>query len=161
MIKDSSGTTYKVTAGNTVEYMHPWDQSLTTIVIPETVVLNGVSYKVTSVSQNALAGCTKLKKIFIGKHVTVIGNKAFYNCRALTQIVIPASVIKIGKQAFAKCKNLKQINIKTSKLTNHSVGKNAFKGIYKKPVVKVPKSRKKLYKKILKTKGIPAKAAIK
>ena len=161
VIKDSSGTTYKVTAGNTVEYTQPKDQSLTSVVIPETVVLNGVSYKVTSISKSALAGCTKLKKASIGKNITVIGDKAFYNCKALTKIVIPASVVKIGKQAFAKCKKLKQITIKTSKLTDQSVGKNAFKGIYKKPVVKVPKSRKKLYKKVLKAKGMTANAGIK
>ena len=161
VIKDSSGTTYKVTAGNTVEYTQPKDQSLTSVVIPETVLLNGVSYKVTSISKSAFAGCTKLKKVSIGKNITVIGDKAFYNCKALTKIVIPASVVKIGKQAFAKCKKLKQITIKTSKLTDQSVGKNAFKGIYKKPVVKVPKSRKKLYKKVLKAKGMPANAGIK
>ena len=79
----------------------------------------------------------------------------------MIKIVIPARVVKIGKQAFANCKRLKFITIKTLKLTMNSVGAKAFKGIYKKPVVKVPKNKKKAYKKLLKAKGLPGGAKFK
>lgn len=43
--------------------------------------------------------------------------------------------------------------IKTTKLTSSKVGANAFKGIYKKAVIKVPKRKFSVYKSILKKKG--------
>ena len=66
---------------------------------------------------------------------------------------------KIGKEAFSGCSKLKSITIKTSKLTTKSVGTKAFKGIYAKAVIKVPK-KKAAYKKMLRTKGIGKKAII-
>ncbi|MCI8645732.1 MAG: leucine-rich repeat protein [Firmicutes bacterium] len=60
----------------------------------------------------------------------------------------------IEKGAFANCKNLKSITIKTGKLTKKSVGKNAFKGISSKVVVKVPQGKVKAYKKMLQARGL-------
>jgi hypothetical protein len=68
--------------------------------------------------------------------------------------------VSIGKKAFYGCKNLKKITIKTKKLTKKTVGAKAFGNIYKKPKVKVPASKKKLYKKILVARGINKKAII-
>ena len=53
------------------------------IIIPETVVLNEVTYRVTS-----------------------IGERAFFRCDLLNFITIPNSVMSIGKRAFSRCKNL-------------------------------------------------------
>ena len=53
------------------------------IVIPETVVLNEVTYRVTS-----------------------IGERAFFRCDLLNFITIPNSVMSIGKRAFSRCKKL-------------------------------------------------------
>ena len=98
----------------------------------------------------------------MGKNVTTIGNRAFYKCTALTKITIPSKVNKIGKQAFYGCKSLKSITIKTTKLTKTNIGSKAFTGTSKnaKVKVKVPKTKLASYKKILKTKGISAKAKI-
>ena len=57
-------------------------------------------------------------------------------------------VTKINKNAFKGCKKLKKVTIKAKSLK--SIGKNAFKGIAKKAVIKVPKAKKKAYKKLLK-----------
>lgn len=51
------------------------------------------------------------------------------------------------------CKNLKTIRIASTSLTKKSVGKNAFKGIHKKAVIKLPKKNLKAYQKFLKGKG--------
>ena len=67
----------------------------------------------------------------------------------------------IGKNAFYGCKKLKNIIIKTTKLTAKTVGANAFKSIYSKPVVTCPKGMKKTYKTLLLTKGMPKKATFK
>ena len=53
------------------------------IIIPETVVLNEVTYRVTS-----------------------IGERAFFSCDLLNFITIPNSVMSIGKRAFSRCKEL-------------------------------------------------------
>ena len=53
------------------------------IIIPETVVLNEVTYRVTS-----------------------IGERAFFRCDLLNFITIPNSVMSIGKRAFSRCKEL-------------------------------------------------------
>ncbi len=50
-----------------------------------------------------------------------------------------------------EAKKLKQINIKSAKL--RSVGKNAFKNISAKAVIKVPKEKKSVYSKLLNNKG--------
>lgn len=160
-LKDSSGATYKVLTENTVAYIKPHSKTVTKAVIPLTVTINGTTFVVSSVAKNAFVGCTKLKSVIIGKNVTSIGDKAFYNCKSLQKITIPAKVTKIGKQAFANCKKMKLLTIKSSKLTAKSVGSKAFKGIYKKPTVKVPKKKKKVYKKMLIAKGMPKKVKIK
>lgn len=116
--------------------------------------------KVTKIEKLAFAECSGLKTVTIGKNVTSIGDKAFYKCKKLSKIVIPAKVKKIGKEAFSGCSKLKSITIKTSKLTTKSVGAKAFKGIYAKAVIKVPKKKKAAYKKMLQKKGIGKKVII-
>lgn len=182
-----TGAKYKVTRSGTedatVEYMKSTVAG-TSLVVPASVKIDGVIYKVTSIGANAFknnrkivkinigdgvitigtgafSGCTKLKSVVLGKNVTSIESKAFYKCSRLTKITIPSTVKKIGKQAFYNCKRLKNITIKTSKLTSKRVGSKAFKGIHPKASIKVPKKKMKTYKKILRLKGIGKKVKIK
>lgn len=168
----------------TLTYMRPTNRNVTTASVPKTVTIDGITYKVTAIAPNAFKNCKKLKKVTIGSNIKIIGNaafsgcdklklvvmgtnvnnigtKAFYKCSALTKITIPTKVSKIGKQAFYGCKKLKSITIKTTKLTSKRVGSEAFKGVYSKTVIKVPKSKLTAYKKLLKAKGISSEAKIK
>ena len=61
------------------------------IVIPETFIYSGSTYKVTSIGSSAFKGCT-IGGITIPNSVTSIGNDAFYKCTGLTSITIPNSV---------------------------------------------------------------------
>lgn len=154
--------TYKVISrGKTVQYSRMADKKAAKALIPATVTIAGVTYKVTAVSSGAFSGCTKLKSVAIGKNVTSIGAKAFYKCTGLKKITIPAKVGKIGKQAFYGCKKLKNITVKTAKLTAKTVGAKAFKGTPAKAAVKVPKKKKKAYTKLLRAKGLAKTAKIK
>ncbi len=188
MIDENTGVTYEVTKSHaingTVAYVEPDIDAKGAITVPAAVTVNGVTYKVTSIKsnafkgnkkitkvtigknvetigKNAFSGCTKLKTVSMGANVKTISDKAFYNCTALTRIIIPSSVKKIGKSAFYGCKKLKIITIKTTKLNKKNVGSNAFKGIYAKATIKVPKSKLNTYKAMLKTKGVGKKVKIK
>lgn len=112
----------------------------------------------------------KLKKINVistvdigGKKfkVTEIGKSAFLGCTKATSATIGSNIVRVGAKSFYNCKRLKSITIKTSKLTSKSVGAKAFKGIYEKPVIKVPKKQRAAYKKLLQKKGVGKKAIIK
>ncbi len=116
--------------------------------------------KLKTIGKNAFSGCSTLKTLNMGKNVTTINEKAFYQCTALTKITIPEKVNKIGKQALQGCKKLKTISVKTTKLTNKNVGAKAFMGIHAKATIKVPKSKVKTYRKLLKTKGIGSKVKV-
>lgn len=124
-----AGAKYQVvdTDKNTVEYKAPTSKKNTQVTIPAKVKINGNSYKVVSIAKNAFKNNKKLKKVTIGTNVTTI--KA---------------------NAFSGCSKLKTITVKSKKLK--SIGKNAFKGIQKKAVFKVPKAKYKAYKKLLKAK---------
>lgn len=137
-IKDSQGSTFKITNADSenpeVQYEAPAKNAKGKVKVPAFVKVNGVTYQVTSVSGKAFKGNSKVTKIIIGKNVT-----------------------KIGKKAFSKCKKLKLLVIKSRKLKAKNVAKNAFKGITKKTTVKVPKSKIKAYRKLLRKKGLSSK----
>ena len=162
VLKDKKNeVSYRVLAQDRVEYYKADNKETTKITIPSAVSMDGVKFKVTDISDNAFNGCKKLKSVTIGKSVTTIGNKAFSKCTSLKKITIPAGVAKIGKKAFYGCKKLKTITIKSKKLNSKSVGAQAFKGLHKKAVIKVPKKQKKAYTKWLRKKGITKKMKIK
>ena len=141
-IASKKGDTYKVTdtSGKIPEVeltKSAAKKKAKTVVIPKTVKVDGVNYKVTAIAEKAFAGNKKLKTVVIG-----------------------ADIEKIGAKAFYKCVNLKKVTIQTTKLKAKTVGTKAFAKIHKKAVVKVPKAKKKAYKKWLKKRGIGGKQKI-
>ncbi len=122
------------------------NKNATKAVVPDVVTLKGTEYRVTAISDHAFSSCKKMQSVTIGDYVTEIGNKAFYKCTSLEILTVPANVVKIGKKAFYGCKRLKTIVIESEKLKNKTVGTQAFKDIYKKAVLEVPKKQKKAYK---------------
>lgn len=91
--------------------------------------------------------------------ITKIDTKAFINCKKLETVVIGKNITTLGAKCFAGCTNLKKVTFKTKVLTK--VGKDAFKKINKKAVIKVPKEKLKKYKKLLKKKVQPSTVKIK
>lgn len=76
------------------------------VIIPETVVFNERTYRVTSIGEKAFAGSYSLKSVTIPDSVTSIGEKAFNDCKKLKSIVIPDAVTSIGEYAFVGCESL-------------------------------------------------------
>lgn len=81
------------------------------IVIPESVNYNNVTYSVMSIGNEAFDNCSDLTSITIGSSVTSIGNQAFDGCSKLTSIKIPNSVTSIGDAAFNECFGLYSIKV--------------------------------------------------
>lgn len=130
------------------------------VTIPATVKIEGKTYKVTAIAKGTFKGDTKLTTLVIGSNVTTIGANAFAGCAKLKKVTIGAKVKTIGKKAFYNCKSLKSIKIKSKLLTSSSVGKKAFSKVKATVKIKVPKAKKKAYKKMLYKKGVSKKATI-
>lgn len=128
----SANDSYKATktsvSTKTLEYTGT-DSKKSSITVPNTVTIDGVTYKVTSIAKNAFKNNKKLKKIVIGSNIKTI-----------------------DANAFSGCKNLKSITIKSKNVK--TIGKNAFKGIKSNAKIKVPASKVKKYKKLLEGKGL-------
>lgn len=84
------------------------------IIIPTTVMLNEVIYRVITIGENAFEGCSSLKTITIGNGVKIIGDSAFSKCKKLIAATIPDSVESIGNCAFKDCTSLPAITIHDS-----------------------------------------------
>lgn len=107
-------------------------KAMTSVKIPDSIKINGYTYKVTGIAKNAFAKNKNIKSVTIGKNVTSIGQSAFLNCKSLKTVQIKGTSLK-------------------------TVGKNAFKGLDKKAIVKVPKKQKKSYASKLKKAGYSGK----
>lgn len=134
------GYKYKVlkstASAKTVAFVGLSNKKMKKVMIPASVTIDGMKYKVTEIGAKALSGNKNVKTVSVGEYVTKIGKKAFYNASKLNNIVV-------------KTKNLK------------SVGKQAFKGIAAKAEIRVPAAKLSKYKKLLKGKGQKATVKIK
>ena len=115
-------------SGGTAAFVKPLKKTGKKFTVGPTVQILGITYKVTKIEKNA-----------------------FKNWKALKEVTVGPNVTDIGASAFEGCKSLKKITIKSKSLK--SVGKKAFKGIYKKAKIMVPKAKYRAYKKRLKGKG--------
>ena len=123
--------------GPCVEYTELFDDDIKNVVIPDTVAIDGVVYKVTSVAPKAFYKNTSVKKVTIAGYTTKIGAKAFYGCKSLKEIVILSTKIQSG-----------------------SIGSKAFSNMAKNAKIYVPRAKYKTYKKLLKKAGVGSKAKI-
>ena len=138
----ADGAVYKIISvkknNPTVMYYAAKKNAKGKVSVPATVKYKGVTFKVVSIRAKAFANRRKVQKVIIGKNVASIGKKAFYNC-----------------------KKLKKVTIKTTKKIKKKVGTAAFKKTAKNIVFKLPAKKYKVYKKVLKKKGVSRKAIYK
>lgn len=101
------------------------------------VKVDGVSYRVTSIADNAFKNNKKITRVVIGSNIVTIGKNAFAKCTNITSIVVGKNVTKIEK-CFYGCGKLEKITIQSEKLTSKSITKYAFRGISKRQWSKFP-----------------------
>ena len=140
---NNTGSSHTPSVGDTNTASNDPEQGNGTDTAIKTFQAKNIKYTVTSAKEVKVTGPTK---------------------KSIRSVTIPATVkykgttykvTSIGSKAFYNCKKLKTVTIKSKKLK--SVGKNAFKGIYKKAKVTVPKSNYKAYRKLLKKAGFSSK----
>ena len=131
------GTTYKKT-----------DSKFTSLTVPESVAIGGVKFKVSAVGAKAFSGFKKLKKVRLGDGVVNVGANAFSACPALVSVELGKNTKVIGSKAFYKCSKLSGVTISSKKVVR--IGKNAFSGIKKTAVIKLPRAKYKSYVRIIK-----------
>lgn len=142
---------FRLDGTGSVAVNSPRDKNISSANIPSTVRIAGVKFKITIISKYAFRKCSKLKKVTLGNNVSVLGESSFASCKALTKVTIGTNLSKINKSAFNGDSSLTTISIKSTRLK--TVGGSSFKGINGKAVIKVPSSKLKQYKKLLKGKG--------
>jgi len=106
------------------------------ITIPESVTVNGTTYTVTGIGENAfyqteitslkmpstiryigkeaIEYCYKLTKVELSENLKEIGEWAFFADSLLTDITLPSKVTTIGRDAFDSCDGLQKLNIPAS-----------------------------------------------
>jgi hypothetical protein len=84
---------------------------LTSAVVPEQIIHDGVTYTVTSVESDAFSHCASLAAITLPSTLTGLGHSAFYGCSALASIAIPEGVTQIGNDIFSHCSSLASVTL--------------------------------------------------
>lgn len=102
--------TYKPTTETEVK-VRDCNSSATSIIIPETVTNNGITYNVTCVGEDAFSWCTSLVSIELPSTITTIESFAFYYCTALNSLVIPNAVTSLGWEICYNCSALTSVTI--------------------------------------------------
>lgn len=130
------------------------------VVIPETVVYDGVSYRVTTIGEKAFAYCYDMTTVEMPNSVTTIGERSFWQCNRLKKLTLSENLTSIGSWAFAMCRNIESVNIPIgvtvvddytffgcSNITSLTIGESvqsicnsAFSGCESVPSVVIPNS---------------------
>ena len=108
------------------------------IVVPEKVKSSdGMSFVVTSLSEQCFSDCSGLTSITISSSVTSLGDYCFSDCSGLTSITIPNSVTLLGVGCFRNCSGLTSITIPSSVT---SLGNSCFYGCSGLTSITIPSS---------------------
>jgi len=134
-----SGISFEVSSGNSVTLSRvPASATKKNLKVPDTVTVNGKTYKVKTIDRKAFTGNKKIKNVTIGKNVTTIGKNAFKNCSNLKKVTFNSKVKTIGAGSFANCKKINSVVLPDS-ITR--LGNRAFKNCTGLKVAKIGKTR--------------------
>ena len=81
-----------------------------TVVIPESIGVNGTTYSVTSLGNYCFCA-SGLTSITIPNSVTSLGKSCIDGCSGLTSVTIPNSVTSLGNYCFSDCSGLTEVHV--------------------------------------------------
>ena len=90
--------------------------TIVNLTIPQECIIEGETYVVTKISDNAFSSCSKLKNVTIPKSIMYIGSSAFSYCENLESIIIPENVEYVGKKCFIGCSSLINVFVKSNQI---------------------------------------------
>lgn len=120
------GISYNILTENTCEVAPNESRYSGDIVVPESIVVDGVTYTVAGIAAKAFQFCNELKSISLPATVAYIGDNAFGECHYLQSITLPAALETLGDNVFRGCR-FTTITIPASVT---SIGKNTFGWCY-------------------------------
>ncbi len=102
------GICYEITSDieKTVSVVHHNYQGA--VIIPSTVIIDGLEYEVTGIAREAFSECDKLTSVTIPATITEIEEGSFTQCHALSDIIFEGSPI-IRKNVFIDCPNIERV----------------------------------------------------
>lgn len=111
--------------------------SQTTIVIPATVEIGGVTYPVKKIGNNSLRNNNNLVSLTLPEGLEVIGNSSLAQCESLPAVVLPSTVTSIEDWSFYGCPALQSINIPNgvTAITEHTFQNTGLKSVVLPPSV--------------------------
>ena len=116
---------YVITSANTAKVVgHVVESPSGGYSIPATVSVNGVTYRITEVGQEAFYFCDRITSFTLGSNVETVGIYAFYGCYGITELYL-GNVKTIKDCAFGDCLSLTSVTIPSSVT---SIGDYGFGG---------------------------------
>ena len=82
------------------------DITISKVVIPASITVDGVDISVKSIGENAFKGNIHINNVVIREGVYSIGANAFNGCNQITMITLPSTLGEIGTNAFKDCSRL-------------------------------------------------------
>ena len=81
------------------------------------------AYGVTFIGDRAFSGCGVLEQVELSENLGRIGVRAFENCTSLREILLPEGLEEIPDRAFFRCHSLKKVSFPS---TLKRIGREAF-----------------------------------
>lgn len=97
--------------GTTISITGYQDNALGPVVIPSSILRQGVDKPVTVIEVVAFDDVVGMTSVTIPSSVTTISSDAFARCTGLTSVTLPSSVTSVGANAFRDCAGLTSITL--------------------------------------------------
>lgn len=142
-MKDASGANVKITSGGNattpgaVTYTKVPDGAAN-IIIPETIVLDGVTCKVTEIDKGVFKNNKTIQNVTIQAGIKNIPDEMFSGCSNLISVALPNTIESIGKKAFMNCKKLKTVKLSSTAAVK-KIDDNAFRNCSSLTKIVIPK----------------------
>ena len=111
MFRVTSQTDHTVSLGDGI-YNATERTAAGTLVIPDSIVLDSITFRLTALADNALTSCSGITALSLPHGLERIGSAALQGCSAIAQLTLPTAVQTIGDKAFAGCSQLRYIDMR-------------------------------------------------